>query len=126
VRLAIFLKKMPSGYRYVFEFRHPTWFCEEIYDALRQANAALCIWELKGKFSPGEVTADFVYVRLHGPQTRAYRGSYPDATLRRWRDRVRAWKQSQKEVLFYFDNDEKGYAPINALRLDEMLKARSP
>ena len=122
-RLKAFLKKMPSGYRYAFEFRHATWFCEEVFDILRDAGAALCLWELKGEFSPVVTTADFVYVRLHGPMARAYQGSYPNRALRKWAQNVVAWKQSKRDVLFYFDNDEKGYAPLNALRLAELIKS---
>jgi uncharacterized protein YecE (DUF72 family) len=123
-RLRAFLKKMPRDYRYTFEFRHPTWFSEEVYDILRAARAALCFWELKGETSPMEMTADFVYVRLHGPEARAYRGSYPDKILKEWQRRVLGWKRARKDVLFYFDNDEKGYAPINAQRLSELLKLK--
>jgi len=121
MRLRTFLGKMPSTYRYAFEFRHSTWFCDKVYDVLHEAQAALCRWDLKGKLSPAVMTADWVYVRLHGPTARAYRGSYPAATLRRWRDHARRWKKAKKDVLFYFDNDEKGYAPINALQLAKML-----
>ena len=120
-RLRKFLAKMPSDYRYAFEFRHDSWFCDEIYDVLHKAKAALCFWELKGKFSPLEITDGFVYVRLHGPQTHAYRGSYPSQTLHRWKQRVQKWRQNRKDVLFYFDNDEKGYAPHDALRLSKSL-----
>ena len=95
--------------------------CPEIYDILRDANASLCLWELKGQRSPLEFRSDLVYVRLHGPQTRAYRGSYPDKVLGEWKRNVVRWKRSRKQVLFYFDNDEKGYAPINAERLSELV-----
>jgi uncharacterized protein YecE (DUF72 family) len=122
-RLRQFLAKMPADYRYAFEFRHDTWFCEEVYDVLRDAHAALCFWELKGKLSPLEITADFIYARLHGPETRAYRGSYPVRTLQKWGERVRQWRRSKKDVLFYFDNDEKGYAPHDAQRLGEICRS---
>ncbi len=120
-RLKKFLGKMPADFRYAFEFRHNTWFCEEVYDVLRGANAALCLWDLKGKSSLLEVTANFVYVRLHGPEVNAYRGSYPGQTLQKWKDRIQAWTRSRKDVLIYFDNDEKGYAPHDALRLSQLL-----
>ena len=125
-RLESFLKKMPSGYRYAFEFRHPTWFTEEVYSILKYANSALCFWELKGESSPFEITADFVYVRLHGPKAQAYQGSYPDKILKTWQDRVLGWKRSGRDALFYFDNDEKGYAPVNAHRLADLLKVKWP
>jgi uncharacterized protein YecE (DUF72 family) len=124
-RLRSFLKKMPAGYCYAFEFRHPTWFCEEVYDVLREFRVALCLWDLKGQQSPLDVvTAPFVYIRLHGPTAAAYRGSYPDRELRAWARCIAAWRKTRKDVLIYFDNDEKGYAPVNALRLGELCKKR--
>jgi uncharacterized protein YecE (DUF72 family) len=120
-RLKAFLKRMPSAHSYAFEFRHPSWFSEAVYDVLRGGGAALCIWDLKGSVSPLEVTSNQVYLRLHGPTTRAYRGSYPAATLRQWRDRIRKWRRAKKKILCYFDNDEKGFAPVNALKLAGML-----
>ncbi len=124
VRLKKFLKAMPSAYRYAFEFRHPSWFCEEVYEVLRDSEAALCIWDLKGTLSPLETTTNLVYLRLHGPTSSAYRGSYPAATLRQWRDRIRKWRRAKKKILCYFDNDEKGYAPVNALQLAAMLDSK--
>lgn len=72
--------------------RRSTTFCE-------RPTRHCALWELKGKLSPFEITADFVYVRLHGPQAKTYRGSYPDRILRKWRDRVWAWKRARKDVL---------------------------
>jgi len=46
---------------------------------------------------------------------------YPSSTLHRWKQRVQKWRQNRKDVLFYFDNDEKGYAPHDALRLSKSL-----
>ena len=66
-------------------------------------------------------TAGFIYVRLHGPTEAAYRGSYPDATLGEWKARLAGWKKQRKDVLVYFDNDEKGFAAADALRLKEMI-----
>jgi uncharacterized protein YecE (DUF72 family) len=120
-RLASFLKKMPKDYRYAFEFREPSWLCKEAYEILAEHNAALCLYDLKGFHPPKKTTADFVYVRLHGPQTEAYRGSYPGSTLRRWRKDIAEWKAQRKDVFVYFDNDEKGYAAGDALRLTDML-----
>ncbi len=116
-RLAEFLEALPRGYRYAFEFREPSWLCEEAYAILRAHNAALCLYDLKGFQTPEVTTADWVYVRLHGPTTAAYRGSYPDEALARWAKIIRAWCKEGREVLVYFDNDEKGYAAADALRL---------
>lgn len=121
-RLEAFLKVMPKDYRYAFEFREPSWLCEEAYAILREHGAALCLYDLKGFHTPDVTTADFVYVRLHGPTEAAYRGSYPQETLEQWRTRIAAWKKRRHDVLVYFDNDEKGYAAADALRLKKSIQ----
>lgn len=119
-RLARFVDALPQGGRYAFEFRDPAWFTDEILKLLRGKGAALCLYELAGQKAPVEVTAGFVYIRLHGPGG-AYQGSYDDRTLRAWAKRLGAWRDDGLDVHCYFDNDERGYAPTNALRLREML-----
>jgi uncharacterized protein YecE (DUF72 family) len=67
------------------------------------------------------VTAGFVYIRLHGPGE-AYQGSYDMATLSGWGGAISSWRSAGKDVFCYFDNDEAGYAPRNALQLSRMLE----
>src|ERR1041385_8578354 len=81
-RLDGFLAALPQRHRYAFEFRNPTWHTEPVYRILRKRRAAFCIFEIAGFSSEFHITADFTYVRLHGPDG-AYQGSYPDAQLRR-------------------------------------------
>jgi uncharacterized protein YecE (DUF72 family) len=119
-RLANFLEQLPVGYRYVFEFRNTDWYREEIYALLQKYNCAFCIYELEGHYSPVEVTADFVYVRLHGPGNK-YQGSYSDETLGEWAAQCKQWLKT-KDVFVYFDNDENGYAAFNAIRLKELVR----
>jgi uncharacterized protein YecE (DUF72 family) len=119
-RLAGFLKALPDRHRYAFEFRDPRWFEPEILDLLRESDAALCLYEFAGQEAPLEVTAGFVYIRLHGPDG-AYQGSYDDQALRTWAKRLNGWAKKGHDVYCYFDNDDRGYAPKNALRLMEML-----
>lgn len=114
-----FLKALPKGYRYVFEFRNPDWYKNEVYQLLKKYNCAFCIYELAGHLSPFEITADFIYLRLHGPGNK-YQGSYSDETLQKWAEQCYDWSNA-KEVFVYFDNDEKGYAAFNALRLQELI-----
>ncbi|HZR33100.1 MAG TPA: DUF72 domain-containing protein [Terriglobales bacterium] len=118
-RLREFLDVLPGQHRYAFEFREPSWNDPQVYDTLRRHNAALCIFELGGYHSPIEVTADFTYVRLHGPGNK-YQGSYPHQILRNWADRIAGW-QSLRDVYVYFDNDQAGYAVQNALELKRMV-----
>lgn len=115
-----FLEALPKNFRYVFEFRNADWYRDEVYELLKIHNCAFCIYELDGHLSPVEITADFVYLRLHGPG-RKYQGNYSDEILSRWADRCREWSQT-KDVFVYFDNDEKGFAAFNAIRLKELLK----
>jgi uncharacterized protein YecE (DUF72 family) len=120
-RLREFLSTLPEGLRYAFEFRDPSWFDDRIYDALKQAGAALCMYDLAGRRSPKRVTADFIYIRLHGPDA-AYEGQYDTSTLTGWAGAMYAWLNQGKEIFCFFDNDQNGYAAQDALRLQKMMK----
>lgn len=122
-RLDQFLSALPRTHRYVVEFRNPTWNVTPVYEVLRRHNAAFCIHELGGFQSPIEVTADFTYVRLHGPGSK-YQGDYSDDILRIWAKRVEDWLRKLKHVFVYFDNDQAGFAPKNALQLKQMIEQR--
>jgi len=119
-RLQAFLEALPARHRYAFEFRDPSWNDRDVYKLLRSARAAYCIFELSGFQSPLEITADFTYIRLHGPEG-PYEGSYDDRTLRKWARRIRKW--NLRDAFVYLDNDEAGYAAQNALRLKEMIRS---
>jgi uncharacterized protein YecE (DUF72 family) len=119
-RLAGFIEALPAGHRYAFEFRDPAWFLPEIFQALAARDVALCLYEFAGREAPLEVTASFVYIRLHGPEG-PYQGSYSDRALKAWAERTAAWSGKGLDVYCYFDNDDRGFAPKNALRLREML-----
>jgi uncharacterized protein YecE (DUF72 family) len=119
-RLEEFLEQMPKSHRYAFEFRDDSWLQESIYEVLKRHNAALCIHDLGGRQSPVELTADFSYVRFHGPTEARYSGSYSQQVLETWADRFKAWKL--KNVYAYFNNDIGGDAPRNAASLIELLK----
>lgn len=119
-RLASFLGMLPRRYRYAFEFRHRSWYSDEVLDLLRTANVALCLSDHRDAPAPWEVTADFVYVRGHGP-TGQYQGSYTRRTLDRWATSISAWRKEGRDVAVYFDNDQKAAAPKDARRLREML-----
>ena len=117
-RLRAFLQAMPKGVQTAFELRDPTWHSQEILDLLAAFNAAFCVYEIGGFASPRRVTADFVYLRLHGPDA-PYCGRYGTAALRDWA----AWIRRQKvaAAYIYFDNDQAGYAVQDALALQGML-----
>jgi uncharacterized protein YecE (DUF72 family) len=119
-RLDSFLRMLPRGNRYAFEFRNPTWLVPEVYAILRANNAAFCAYDLAGFQSPLEVTAEFTYVRLHGPGG-PYQGSYTEARLGEWAERIKSWKRKLAAVYVYFDNDQEAYATRDALALKRLI-----
>ncbi len=82
-RLESFLNMLPEGFQYTFEFRDSSWWNENVYAALEEHKASFCIFQLAGDLTPKKVTADFVYIRLHGPGE-AYQGNYDAQTLSGW------------------------------------------
>lgn len=115
-RLKDFLSILPDKYLYAFELRDPSWFNKEVYDLLALKNSAFCVFELGKLHSPKIVTADFVYLRLHG-HLGPYKGLYPVRAIRNLAAEIRAWAMEGRDVYCYFDNDEKGYAVKNAMDL---------
>jgi uncharacterized protein YecE (DUF72 family) len=120
-RLELFLQALPKHNRYAFEFREPSWNRDEVYDVLRRHNAAYCIYELAGIHTPFLVTANFSYVRLHGPGGK-YQGCYAEDRLKEWAGRITEWSAKLKAIYVYFDNDDSGYAPRNALELKQLVE----
>lgn len=120
-RLKSFLEVLPEKFQYAFEFRDTSWFEEETLRILEQYGAAFCIYEFAGTLSPKHVTADFIYIRLHGPKEKAYKGQYETRVLSGWAGAFSAWTRQKKEIFCYFDNDEAGYAAQDALRLQTMI-----
>lgn len=120
-RFEAFLQALPDTYRYAFEFRDQSWYTDTAYRLLQQYNCAFCMYDFAYHQSPMVVTADFVYVRLHGPENK-YDGSYSDEVLENWAAHCRLWVEQGKQVYFYFDNDMNGHAPVNARKLQEIMK----
>jgi uncharacterized protein YecE (DUF72 family) len=119
-RLGAFLKLLPERRRYSFEFRHPSWYAANILRILADRNIALCISDHHDAPAPWERTADFVYLRGHGPGGR-YEGRYSRATLAAWGKSIQAWHGDLCDVYVYFDNDQKSAAPMDALALLPLL-----
>ena len=119
-RLAGFVEMLSPRRRYAFEFRHPSWYAADILRVLRRANASLCLSDHHDAPAPWKRTADFVYVRGHGPGGR-YRGRYSRDVLQGWAKAIAAWRRRGHDVYVYFDNDQKSAAPLDALRLQQML-----
>ena len=120
-RLESFLNALPQGYRYAFEFRDPRWFEEEVYVLLKKHKAAFCIYEFEGIKAPWVITSNFVYVRLHGPKKKAYTGKYSLPMIRKWADFFSEQAKEGRDIYCYFDNDEEGFAALNAKSMNRMV-----
>jgi uncharacterized protein YecE (DUF72 family) len=108
--------------RHAVEVRHESFRDPAFIALLRKYNVALVVADTAGKWPDfEEVTADFVYIRLHG-EHELYASGYDDASLERWAARIRAWAE-HGDVVCYFDNDIKVRAPFDAKRLMEMVGA---
>ena len=119
-RLAEFLTALPDSCHCALEMRDKSWINDQTLELLAQHQVAFCIYEFDGYLSPKATTADFVYIRLHGPGG-PYQGRYSTQTLAGWAGAISAWSRQGREVFCYFDNDEAGFAAQNALELQEML-----
>jgi uncharacterized protein YecE (DUF72 family) len=116
--------RAPDGHgaelRHVLEVRDASWLDDEALDLLRREKIALVAAETAGKHPYSlERTADFGYVRLHGSQV-LYGSQYTDDELDAWAARLRRWGH---DAYVYFDNDNKAFAPGDALRLMSRLGA---
>jgi uncharacterized protein YecE (DUF72 family) len=125
--------------RYAVEFRHDTFLVPEFVKLLRKYRIALCAADTAQRFPYAEdVTADFMYIRLHGAEE-LYVSGYTDSALRWWAERIRAWSgggepadahriidkpgpvKRSRDVYVYFDNDAKVKAPFDAMALHALL-----
>jgi uncharacterized protein YecE (DUF72 family) len=118
-RLAGALEKLRPG-RHGFEFRHASWFTDEVYDLLRHHGVALVIGDHPERpFQAYELTADWTFIRFHyGSRGRG--GNYSDRELEEWARRIGRWRETA-DVYAYFNNDWNGYAVRNGLLLRKLL-----
>jgi uncharacterized protein YecE (DUF72 family) len=111
-----FLEQLPDGVRAAFEFRHKSWFDDEIFASLRRHNAALCIAESADLSTPIEATADFGYLRLR-------REDYGPEDIARWSETIRSYASKWSDAFVYFKHEEQGMGPKLATKLIESLVA---
>ncbi len=112
--LSAFLEELPDGVRPAFEFRHQSWFDDEIFENLRRHNAALCIAESADLSTPNEATANFGYLRLR-------REDYGAADIARWSEMLRSNASKWTDAFVYFKHEEQGIGPKLAAELIESL-----
>ena len=109
--------------RHALEVRHPSFVDPTLADFLRAHGIGLVTASAAAEWPYLEdVTADFAYVRLHG-ETELYVSGYSDEELDRWAERILGWSSAGFDVYAYFDNDMKVRAPIDAIGLQDRLRA---
>lgn len=113
--LAEFLNDVPAGLRAAFEFRHPSWFDEEVFAVLNARNIALCISESVDLSAPVVATADYGYLRLR-------REDYTDADMERWATAIREKEKVWPDVFVYLKHEESGTGPKLAKQLSALLR----
>jgi uncharacterized protein YecE (DUF72 family) len=114
-RLREFLGRLPENPRAAFEFRHQSWFDEEVFDLLRQHKAALCIAEAETDLQiPFVSTADWGYLRLRRPD-------YGEPELKEWAQRLR--QQGWREVFVFFKHEEAGKGPQMARKFLQLANS---
>ena len=117
-RLGEVLAQLPGDLRAAFEFRHPSWFDEEVYGMLRARNAALCIAETEDGATPSVATADWGYLRLRAVE-------YADDDLARWLTKIRTLGAGWRDAFVFFKHEEAGTGPALARRLVALVE-RAP
>ncbi|HIE09036.1 MAG TPA: DUF72 domain-containing protein [Armatimonadetes bacterium] len=124
-RLSGFLELLPKGWLHAFEFRHPSWFCDEVLDLLARHNVALCIFSRPDFPCPEVATTGWVYIRMHGSES-LYSSCYTLDELRSWAERIERFLSDGKDVYVYFNNDVNAYAVQNGLVLMKLLGEWAP
>ena len=113
-RLRDFLMLLPRHCRAAFEFRHQSWFDEEVFGVLREFQAVLCIAEAENDLEiPFVSTANWGYLRLRRPD-------YGDAELKAWADRVQ--QTGWTDAFTFFKHEDEGKGPLMAKRFLELAK----
>lgn len=120
-KLLRFLKRFKAQTRFAFEFRHSSWFDNEIFRIMKAFNCSFVFHDAqKWAQPPFEITADFAYIRLHGVEE-AYNYCYSQDQLKQWAERINRWLKQGLDVFAYFNNDVDCFAVKNAKELLELL-----
>jgi len=114
------LKESPKGLRFAFEFRNESWCNEKIYQILKKFNFAWVVVDSPSWPKVYQVTADFVYVRMHGSKI-LFGSKYTKKELEDLAKRIKKWKKQNFDVYVYFNNDAYGYAVEDAKELLKMV-----
>jgi uncharacterized protein YecE (DUF72 family) len=113
-----FLTQLPRVVKFAFEFRHMSWFNEEIYGLMHERNAALCVAENEEMTTPEIRTASFIYFRFRKP-------SYSEADIGQLAERVQRCLAEGVETFAFFKHEEDPRSPLNAVKLLESVACTS-
>lgn len=108
-----FLALLPRNFKAAFEFRHASWFSDEVYQLLGDRNATLCVAETEKLTTPEVRTADYIYFRFRQPE-------YSAEEVKKLAERVKKWVSEGLETYAFFKHEEDPRSPLNAV---ELLKA---
>jgi uncharacterized protein YecE (DUF72 family) len=115
-RLGDVLSLIPPGLSVAFEFRHPSWFSDDVYDLLRSKNSALCVADTEKGTTPLVATAAFGYFRLRDE-------GYSEENLKIWSETIRRLEFRWTDAFIFFKHEESGIGPALARRFRELLNA---
>jgi len=107
-----YLELLPADLRYAFEFRHPSWLAEPVYEALRERNVSLCVAESEKLEVPEVITADFVYYRLRKPD-------YTAGDVEGFAERSKELLATGRDLYLMFKHEE---SPEGALNAESLMK----
>ena len=119
-RLDAFLTRLPRDLEHVVEFRHQSWYDEDVLAVLDRHGAGFVAHDLKGLATPRWASGRAAYVRFHGTAGK-YHGRYPDDALLEWTDWCREQAGRGRSVWCYFNNDIHGHAIADARTLKSMV-----
>ena len=118
-RLGELLSLVPVGLRVAFEFRHESWFDEEVFALLRTYNAALCVADTEEGSTPAVAPADFGYLRLRAVE-------YSDADLKRWLETIERVGAGWRDAFVFFKHEDSGTGPALARRFVALREGSTP
>ncbi len=114
VLIADFINCLPDGLRAAFEFRHESWFSDDVFEVLKARKTALCIADMEEITTPPVVTADYGYLRLR-------REDYQSADVKKWADFLQQQTSTWQDAFIYFKHEEKGIGPKLAMEMKQLL-----
>ncbi|MGM0739449.1 MAG: DUF72 domain-containing protein [Bacteroidota bacterium] len=118
-KLDTFCRTLGGDFRNVIEFRHNSWFDQEVYDVMNNYDVSFCMISAPGELREDAVkTSDLAYLRFHGKEE-WYKYLYSEKELKDWAEKIR--QLNAQQVYAYFNNDQDANAPRNAADFRKIL-----